>query len=118
MENDPGGVRSAAFQRETLPPPALVTRTRSPSKAAANGRLNPLPVRILTTAPVEARTTVTEESFSAGTPDVRPVEDGLLRRGPDRDGLQDRSGRVEPEKRGQAVSDHPDVRSVVQHASG
>ena len=36
---EPRGVRSAAFQRETLLPEELVTRMRWPSKAAAEGPL-------------------------------------------------------------------------------
>src|SRR5262245_28193923 len=63
----PSGLKSAAFQSDTTSPTPLVTRTRSPSNAAAKGRERPLPVSVARTAPVEARTTVTLETSSEGT---------------------------------------------------
>ena len=62
VPKEPSGVRSAAFQSETLLAPAVlfVTRMRCPSKAAELGPFRPLPVRVARIAPLEARTTVTE----------------------------------------------------------
>ena len=67
VENDPSGVRSPAFQSETLLPPAFVTRTRCPSNAAVAGPLIPFPVKVASTAPLEARTTETESEKLLGT---------------------------------------------------
>ena len=73
---EPRGVRSAAFQRETLLPAELVTRMRWPSKAAAEGPSNPLPVSVWMTAPVDARTTVTELGERLGTQMFVPSKAG------------------------------------------
>ena len=79
---EPRGVRSAAFQRETLLPEELVTRMRWPSKAAAEGSFNPLPVNVWMTAPVEARTTETELEEALGTQMFVPSKAGSSGRVP------------------------------------
>src|SRR5262245_15857818 len=75
--NTPAGVRSAAFQRETVLPLKLVSRTRSPSKAAWTGPFRPFPVNVASTDPVEARTTETEWSPSLGTQMLVPSKTGF-----------------------------------------
>ena len=57
---EPSGLKSAAFQSETLVPCWFVTSIRSPSNAAVIGPSRPLPVRLARTVPVDALTTVTE----------------------------------------------------------
>jgi hypothetical protein len=67
VANEPSGVRSVAFHNDTLSPVKFVARILCPSKATAMGALSPLPVRVATTVPVEARTTVTESAAEFGT---------------------------------------------------
>src|SRR4030095_9178521 len=56
---EPRGVKSVAFHSETLLLMMFVTSMRSPSNAELTGPDNPLPVSVASTAPVDARTTVT-----------------------------------------------------------
>src|SRR6476469_4763043 len=70
------GARSAAFQRETAALPESVTSTRCPSNAALRGAFSPFPVRVARTAPLEARTTDTEESPEFGTQMLVPSKAG------------------------------------------
>src|SRR6476659_9935625 len=74
----PRGVMSAALKRETLPEelPSSVTSTLWPSKAATNGKSRPLPVNVARTAPVEARTTVTDWLKLLGTQRLAPSKAG------------------------------------------
>ena len=74
--NEPRGVRSAAFQRETMLPVSFVTRTRCPSKAAATGEVNPFPVSVFRIEPFEARTTETEPE-KLGTQRFVPSKAGI-----------------------------------------
>ena len=55
---------------------AFATMTRSPSKAAAQGLLRPLPVSVCSTAPDDARTTVTELLPLFGTQMFVPSKTG------------------------------------------
>src|SRR5262249_10128382 len=75
--NDPRGVRSAAFQSETLSPALFVTRIRWPSNAAPSGAANPLPVRVASSAPPEARTIETELEARFGTQIFVPSNTGI-----------------------------------------
>src|SRR5215813_5373720 len=72
--NDPTGVRSAAFHTVIAVPP-LVTRTRSPLNATEMGAAMPA-VSVCRTAPVEARTTVTEALPVLGTQMFDPSKAG------------------------------------------
>src|SRR5262245_27137358 len=80
----PIGVRSAALNNET---PSWVNvesviRILSPSKAAAIGWARPLPVSVARTAPVDARTTLTELGLKLGTHTAFPSKIGRLGAGP------------------------------------
>jgi hypothetical protein len=68
--------RSAAFHRETTFAPRLVSRTRSPSKAAEYGLLMPLAVNVARIAPLEARTTEIELAPALGTQMLTPSNAG------------------------------------------
>src|SRR5262245_55186307 len=71
------GVKSAAFHSETLSPRKLVTRTLFPSNAAVKGPCRPLPVRVVTTLPVDAWTTVIELDLKLGTQMLLPSKTGI-----------------------------------------
>src|SRR5262249_54517176 len=76
VAKDPSVVSSAAFHSETLSPLKFASRMRCPSNAAAVGTFKPLPVRVASTAPVEARTTETELEIRLGTQTFVPSKTG------------------------------------------
>ena len=118
VEKEPMGVKSAAFQSETLSPPGFVTRTRCPSRAAARRAFNPLPVSVWRTAPLEARTDRDRGRDVVGDPDVRPIEDGERGVSANRHGLNDGARRTEFQESPNDVDVRdPDVRSVVDSAA-
>src|SRR5207244_3715673 len=80
VENVPIGERSDAFHNETLL--GFATRMRSPSNAADDGPLNPLPVSVARTAPVDARTTVTVFEVKLGTQMFVPSKAGYPAKAP------------------------------------
>src|SRR5262249_62394005 len=75
---DPIGVKSAAFQTESVSPVWPTIRTRLPSKAAPVGAPRPLPVSVARTEPVEALTTVTDPDPRLGTQLTAPSKAGSL----------------------------------------
>ena len=89
VAKDPRGVRSAAFQRETLWPEEICHQHSLAIECGRTGPFNPLPVRVARTAPVEARTTETESEMLLGTQIFVPSKIGNLWHGADCDGLQD-----------------------------
>src|SRR5215471_8398707 len=78
VAKEPSVVRSAAFQSETLLPIWFVTRMRCPSNAAVEGAFSPLPVRVASTAPLEARTTENEAEPPLGAQMFVPSKIGIL----------------------------------------
>src|SRR5262245_23400260 len=73
---NPIGERSAAFQSHAPWLKFSETRTRSPSKAAAQGPPSEGPVSVASTAPLEARTTLTEGPSLFGTQMLAPSKAG------------------------------------------
>src|SRR6476469_8470877 len=63
VETKPNDSRLAASNRERAGGKELPTRIRLPSKPIEKGELNPLPVRVLRSAPSLARTTETLPEF-------------------------------------------------------